>query len=509
MVDSIIFRIHNKLLHENLWHYLDKPDSGIRQMVKMIDDPEPITREVYIQRYFLDAATGRSWKEKHRDFIQSHHYHVSYNMDTDGEGFIEFNFSIPKFLYGNNVMQLVDHLNEPNFVFYRNNDFWNCGKLAFEKLTQSVSRFVARHLGGYFDEKTRTGMVHKSMIEIRRIDLCYNLFFNTQSDCEYYLSQLRGIKRKGIRDTSKQIDYFKGFYSHSKDFTVKVYHKGTEFKKHDYSKVKKRFGEELAESILLTANNIARIEVEYRPGYISEIFRTNLKNTNPYIYKCISMSRSVSKSGYCELRDIKYTLDGLGPPGQNFVKFTPEVKSMVKLGDKLRARDSTFWFRSSEHYSLNKLAPIDALNQYTYKEIFDSKTFALVLENFKNHFMRFQLNDYNALDQLNILLKVKSEQQFKIALAEIGGTLMNVGDYSVRSAKMFLDLLRDNTWDEIRAKGVVSDRMFYRYKKLFKNLGIHGQKITEYDFKVKFDYSNYFNQIHEWYWKVRLPAPID
>jgi hypothetical protein len=498
MIDSIIFRIHNRVLHEGLWDFLEKPDEGTKQMVKKFDEPESRKREFHIQRYFVDVASGRSWQENYRNFIKSHHYHIAYSLNQDRD-FIEFNFSIPKYKYGTNVLQLVDHIDEDKYLSYINTEFWDCAPMVYEKFLNELRRFITHNLGGLYDSKTRTGLVHVEFLELERIDLCYNILFNTQSDCEYYLSQIRSVKRRGLRDTSKQSDYLKGIYSYSKDYTLKIYHKGSEFQKHDYNKVKKRYGQKLADQILRSANKMMRFEIEYRGGYLTELFRTNLKNTNPYIHECVSISRAMSTNGYFLHQGTRYSYDGHPQQGFTCAKLTPEFKSKLKLGKKLRAKDSTFWFSMNDNYSLNNLSPIDAY-QYDFKERFSKNLFLLLVKNFKKQFLRYQLNDYNAMNQLNILLKEKNESDFKIALREIGGETVNIRNYSLRKLKLFMNLLKDNTWDQIKSKKLFSDSLFYRYKKLFRLLGYQGQRTTDYDFKVKFDYSNYYNEINDWYW---------
>lgn len=513
MVDSIIFRIHDLELHYTLCEYLQKLGSGISQEVKSLDVSESPLREIHMRRYFTDAATGRTWKEKYRDFIKSHHYHIAYSIDFD-KNFMEFNLSLPKYHFGNNVFQLVDHQDEANYLYYRNTEFWDCTRLAFDKFISVLRKFVTKELGGYYDKATGTGVVHRPYIEIMRLDLCYNLVFNTESDAQFYLSQISTIKKRGLRTSNagvfqktRQRNYGDDLYFSSKDFTVKVYQKGTEFKKHDYSKVVKRFGKKIADELHHRARRMLRYEVEFRPGYLTELFITNLKETNPQIYKCVSLSRAYSKNTYVIFDGVRYSFDGIDVKGMKCAKMTSGIKQMIAVGDWIRKRNFHFMGSLNSSYSLDMAGLDDVVNSYEYKEAFSFELFDLMVKSFKNHFMRFQLGSFNSLAVLNNVVNQNKEADFQKHVNIMTGKSVNEYKVSRRIVYQFLDLLRDHSWDQIKKMGHFSDRNFYRYKKFFKDCGLIAQRSHEYDFKVKYDYANYYDLIAELYYYLTV-TPI-
>src|SRR5215203_3444987 len=57
-------------------------------------------------------------RSKHAKHVNtSGHYEFAYMVDYNRD-FIEFNFSVPKFVYGSNVLMLVDHPGDREYTYH-------------------------------------------------------------------------------------------------------------------------------------------------------------------------------------------------------------------------------------------------------------------------------------------------------------------------------------------------------------------------------------------------------
>lgn len=147
--------------------------------------------------------------------------------------------SIPKYAKGNNVEMILPS--------------------ELPTILEKLSRQVATHLD--------TPLPHFSTWEIHRLDVCYNWIFNSSEQAKSVMDFLRQIdfprKKKSTYDTS--VMYVGGAY------TVKFYLKGPEFRKHDFSDLKK-VDYDWAVNLQIWADRIVRFEVEFKKDYLEDFF---------------------------------------------------------------------------------------------------------------------------------------------------------------------------------------------------------------------------------------------
>jgi hypothetical protein len=491
MVDSVIFKVHDLFANQKLVKALDNPvikQEGKRVMVKKLDVPLDKNKEIFLKRYYVDAASGNSYPEHFRGFFKSSNYDVAYSINYNRD-FIEFNISLPKYWFGNNLCQLTDHWLDNHFLHFKNSPFWNCKAFAFERFRQVFNHFLA----------ALPFPVDKSHIEITRLDLCFNLIFRNETDALYYLSELMHVKRKRWRNTQAAITNYLGqsIYFASKDYTFKVYHKAAEFRKNDFNKVKKRFGKDVAERILKLAGNVLRYEIELRPGMLTQIFHSALKKENIAVYKTLKANRQVTKNGYVVLNNgERANFDGMDNEGKKvYRKFDPEIRRQMAIGKAIMAKDIQFRIATDSTTSLNRI-PVESmevkngkLHGYDHKECFDYELFSMCVDKFKDVFMHFQIGHLDHLNKIQIALEQNRLSEFTRALKMDGKERVDE-----RKVRQIIDLLKEYSWDQIKAKDFMSPTTFYKYKKLFDSAGIK-QKNTGYNTGVKFTYDNYYSLV--------------
>lgn len=184
--------------------------------------------------------------------LRSSHYSVAYKID-ERRDFVEFNFSIPKYIYGTNFFQFIDYTDQS-------------ARMSWANFFSFIQDFVKIHLGkiDYYD------------LEVNRIDYCYNQFFNSKDDALRYLDLQKELNKKFSRRTENSINnYNTSLMYHTKRHSFKIYHKGTEFEKNDKKELIKtgnKFGYDVP-SLQIHADRTLRYEATYRNSMFNYVFQ--------------------------------------------------------------------------------------------------------------------------------------------------------------------------------------------------------------------------------------------
>lgn len=185
-------------------------------------------------------------------YIASSHYTLShrYNIAQDE---ISFDFSIPKYLFGTNIIQFIRYFDQSAETIYK-------------YLMSFLTGFVRKHFIEPVDLKD---------IHITRIDFCYNQFFNSQYDSVKYLTEQKELLTKYARSTRNDYrNYDTSFVYITNRYSFKIYHKGTEFKKHDRKKLQEKnpTGHDL-NTLQDIANRVNRYEITYRKSMLDYLYK--------------------------------------------------------------------------------------------------------------------------------------------------------------------------------------------------------------------------------------------
>jgi len=252
MIDTIVFSIHNcAVLYPNLLKILNNASYH-----KTLNSDRPLHHDYQIM---VDSKKGNVKNKITFSSLQSSHSKIVAFIDD--RSIITFNFSIPKYLYGNNVMQFLHGIGAIGTL---NNiiDYDIQKELSYSKLIA----FIASFLKSEFP----TISIKFSDIEIKRIDLCFNEIYSSIDNALNALEAKKQIKKKWERDGMYHPFKTSIFYK-TKDYSAKIYHKGSEFEKNDYNKVLKNNGQQVADDLQNLANKILRYEMSFRPSYLSKI----------------------------------------------------------------------------------------------------------------------------------------------------------------------------------------------------------------------------------------------
>ncbi|WP_034039756.1 hypothetical protein [Wocania ichthyoenteri] len=183
------------------------------------------------------------FNKKHR--VPSSISAVVFKINHNG-GFIDFNLSIPKYLYEHSLAEFIP---QPLSKTYFNAGTFNLELIKNQRkiIYKRLMKFIDRFLNDMAQLFRLEVIPNKKYIEIRRIDLCYNQYFESKTDALNYLEHLKKIAKKKALKSNKDLDTYKTSitYFKARGSYFKIYHKGSEYvgtehgdyKKHaDYNK---------------------------------------------------------------------------------------------------------------------------------------------------------------------------------------------------------------------------------------------------------------------------------
>lgn len=250
MIDTIVLRIHNIDKYPQLYAQYIAPSKKRKTVSEAWVDEDIIKSSKSNKVHaFIYHDTDKFLPITCRSSIglPSSHYEV---LAAIRNNYLEFNFSIPKYLYGNNVMQFINMGDQSAHVCY----------LELKKFLYGFIKSMCMYQEPIPED-----------VEINRIDFCYNQLFNSKNDALQYLDEqnvinkklARASKNKGRNYESESLTY------NTRRYGWKIYHKGKEFRKNDLNKIAKKNKKDLPlEYIAEIADRTLRYEMTFRKSMI-------------------------------------------------------------------------------------------------------------------------------------------------------------------------------------------------------------------------------------------------
>jgi len=481
MVDTIIIRVHDLKKHKDLLHYVNLNFKGTSKNTVYIPKSEhenlsksPLADEKFIIDYFRNEKTGIHlvrYKSQERLNNSGHYYfHAFENRDRD---FLEFNFSIPKYIFGTNILMHVEHLENKNFQYSNGQSFDYNIKRSYDLLISFINRF--------FKTEFIDCMVDYTCVEINRIDLCFNQVFDSKKQALEYLEYQKQIRRKNSRiDSNSFREYETSLMYVTKRHSLKVYHKGTEYLKHDkkeHNRINNEKGREVFNiaGLQAFADKILRYEVTFRDTMLSylynhKIFRKNcpVHSANYKLYKAVEAAKLKNdrisvKNRTFNNESQKYRFMTNNP----YVIISKESNMVFKRISKLLNRNREFILKTTPH--------IDEFNSKTTSlSVFEPRAlFSRTLFNecaifFKSFIKEFQITEK------------PSECSVRERIDEYN--LKNFHKLPKNEMLKFYALLQKYSFEEIKKKSLYSKATFFRYKNRFEKIGVTKNNVMVADF---------------------------
>jgi len=443
MIDTLVIRIKNLSKYKYLYEQYYAPAKKKGTITEaFVDESTGEYKQVDYVHTLIYHDTDRFLPVVHRStrHIASSHYQLSFVLNPSKD-FLEFNFSVPKYVYGTNVLQFVSLYDQGASV-------------CFSMLLQFIDRFI------------ESNCVEKPLrddIEINRVDLCYNQFFNSKDDALLYLQEQNKLVVKNARSSRNKFrSYDTSIMYTTRRYSFKIYHKGTEFEKNDRKELLKSNprGYKL-EELQAAADCVLRYEMTFRSSYFDYVLEQ-------YYYS--SEKRAV---------DVLYNQHPIAKRFADVVSFGGQ-----KLAESFFKNAKDFKLKSVWDYRVADVGPVALESR---EATFDFRLFSILFERFWQKVNDYQINRVLDINDLSRRIDEKFEtdtlKKTLRSAKEVGADRGKVRLLSTALLAHYMNL------EEL--KSFLPKRSFYRMKKDLKDLGIstvqHNLSIPQ----PRLDYSDY------------------
>lgn len=477
MVDSVVIRIHEaSTVHAQLLKLLHKKGIEGKSVtnkhipLEIANDQDNFLKRSTVTRFFTDHVDGYNVEAAYMNHLPSWHYDIAYRINFL-QNFIEINLSIPKYLYGTNVFQFIPHYFDKDYHFYFSaENFFEVRDHVYNRLKRFLRYFFIQHFG--------ENLVNEYYVQIMQVDLCYNKFFNTEEDAHEYLADLKRIRKKHIRETTKgKGHYHTGLHFSTSDYAFKIYHKGAEFKEHDRKKIiqRKLWPPVLVNEVQAVADRIIRFELSLRNGLLNSLFKD-------YIFRKDDEQFQRSKTYYRQMRQNEFIINSKGDKLERH-ELSRKQKGMIKYAKDILNKTFRFYLACDTAFHVQDDDQNDVIDgrkklQFDHEMRFSKDLFRHSFDRFKKFFDEYEVAfTGDMVDTIAVVSKDSKDDSEKMArlldyAVTKGGMPRDVkGVLSWASVRLCVSYLRDHTWEELRKSGFISERKYYRLRALFKACG--------------------------------------
>jgi len=187
MIDSICLRLHGLKHHIKAVSIIENVEKSY-SVVQTNENLKTAEQRDFIQYHdtgkYLMLTPFKKYTFANKK-LGSHVYSIACKVDHNKD-FIEFNFSIPKYLYGNNVSE-----------FIKMDDFER--KDGFKDNVKGVYENFFKFIDYFFRNQLMYEAAPMGDIEVVFIDICYNQYFDNKTDALTYFRHASEIKKKSVR----------------------------------------------------------------------------------------------------------------------------------------------------------------------------------------------------------------------------------------------------------------------------------------------------------------------
>jgi hypothetical protein len=478
MIDTIVLRIHGLDKYSNLVDYILESKTGVAQGLGIIKD------KTYLRFKYLHFKESDYQMLIYRDYIKrpSSNYDIAIAV-IQFKDYIELNLSIPKYLYGNNVMMFTDSIFNNEAFQYANEMNLD---VAFEKAFARLGKFIRKLFSEIFPA---TMKIDRRDVEIKRVDFCWNQVFRDEADAKMYLMYQKMIKKKGARISSEAMrSYETSIFYNSEYYTAKIYHKGTEYSRGDrlkhlaYNRLKKKevFPVEDKDGLLglqSCANRILRYEVTFKKPYLQYYYWRyyyrkdvkRIKQMKDFHAKVSASLNNMSKMSGEKFKAAKEIHDK---------KFKGAAIYGYKQMEKLYAFAPYFMMSAPWNHDIEMKDDGDVFNGKKVvadrRQCFNKFLYANMSNAFLTFVKNFEVKETVWFPEARKRVVEYNEKVKVFKKAGLSDKEMYKG-----SIEKVLLLLQHYSMDELKRLDIIPKRTFYYWKKRLKDLGIGENNVSQ------------------------------
>lgn len=366
-----------------------------------------------------------------------------------------------------------DHIGNKDFKYSINKSLDYNLKCSYDLLIKFIPAFFKKEFFG-------TNIVDYSLVEVNRIDLAFNQVFHSKKNALEYLEYQKKIRKKHLRaDSNSFRAYDTSLMYFTKRYSFKIYHKGTEYIKHD-RKENERINNEKGkryfniEELHSFADRVLRYEFTFRESMLSYIFNHNIfrKNCSLHManYKIYKKIDSLKQKNDLIASTARYFPEGILRDAylnsHPYHKLDRHEEIVFRKMSKLLNRQRIFFLKTNKSVEDFNISSISG--SFEPRALFSK---ALVIECaklFKKYIMDFQVT------------KLPPEEVVREKIKKYN--LLNYTKLPLNEMLKFFALFRNSSFEEIMKTGPYSRATFYRYKKRFELIGITQNNIMPIDY---------------------------
>lgn len=497
MIDTIIMRLHNLRKYELLIRRLEvKNNPGYSKETAKVDmeEVQNLRGMGYKQpKQILDILkvnrTGEFIVKTQvaKQMNASNHYAFTYYIDWTKD-YIEFNFSVPKYKYGSNVLMFVEHNMDRDFAYSLNS--------TMEYNIKRAPNIILSFIKNFWKNEFILEDIDFRDVEINRIDVCFNQVFSTKEEALRYLEYQKRLKKKyGQEEEGVLRQYATSFMYVTKRYSAKIYHKGAEYTANDlkeHLKINKAKGKEYFNTgeFQKFADRILRYELTIRNSYINYLYKHSLFRKNCPQFK-------IDYKNYLRITNMMQRNERISKQAGTFTDAELKEKYLKKYPYKLISKNDKlthkYVSKTLEMRTFFRLEVSGNTALYNEQKVnyvrdgakFDQGIIKLCLQKLLSFIDEFQVKELPDEDQLSMRIDIKNSYSRSLPKSEM------IYFYSL--------LQKHGSFKEAARYGGLSRATMYRYKKRFKEIGIHENSIKPMDDytlpTVKTDFQEYHSAL--------------
>jgi hypothetical protein len=290
-------------------------------------------------------------------------------------------------------------------------------------------------------------------------------------------------------------------------YSVKVYHKGTEFAKNDAKQLRalnERGASFDVQHYQDFADTMLRYEMTFRSSYMSYLYLNNIFRKECHIWQrgkdlFKEWRREEDKVGFIQWRK-SLSADDLRHVEYYRNRVTKSKDFYLRVTEDTAAYDV-----ATDEYEVNKVAAQD--QYWTYPALFSARLVRLMGRRFMRELKGFELQlKKDSLTILSALEKHNTEVKEARAIRKAFGN-DDIGEtgrkISVSKIRAVVKLLETHTFEEIEAAGLFERRTWYNIRKDLALLGVTQQSLGGFTTSAAMDLHAYNGHVLYYSDKVR------
>jgi hypothetical protein len=495
MIDTIVLRIHDLEKYRSLFDYILADKKGTAHGLAFEKE------STYINFKYMHFTDTNHSRMMYRSYITT----PSSNYDLQiaipqWKDYIEVSFSIPKYMYGTNVLMFTKHHDEKYIIdMMEESDMSKIADYTFGMLGNFIRQLWLEIFPDFVT------IDHKD-VELKRIDICWNQVFESEYDAKMYLMYQKMIKKRGARETSESKQTYETsiFYS-TEYFAAKIYHKGTEYRKNDMTKnlnVNKKNRQDVfpvfdsggQQGLSSVADRILRYEISFKKSFLQYYFwryyyRKSVKSVSEKKELHRKMTNANTAIQRCADLEKKKVL--IGEYRKRYDRNCENIRNDVQ---KLYDLSPMFMLESTNEILNDQVSDLDFFHKgkmiVSRRQPFTKFLYNQMKQTFLDFYNQFQVHEKVTMHTAMKRIVEYNERQGKFK--ELG--LKSTGMYAGSMQKVNL-LLQHYSMDELKKLGIIPKRTFYAWKKRLRELGIENTNVASIEIPVSHGKQDYLNLV--------------